>query len=127
MHETERCVGENRRMNEDETEQWDQDLVDVEKVFGNRDRTEILRFLSQAGPSSTDAIREALGLSRTTLYRHLTILDEANVLKNDVPVEKRIQGRHYRYSVNEEVLAELTEIQSAYVLGHKLPRRRRPS
>ncbi|MFF1830681.1 helix-turn-helix domain-containing protein [Paenarthrobacter sp. NPDC058040] len=71
-------------------------------ILMNRTRTQILRFLIRSGPTTPTVLASELRTSRTTIRRHLLILESAGLVQD-------LDGRSFsaRLSVIESQLVEL--------------------
>ena len=93
---------------------WPHDVELAVATFGNRARTEIIRYLLENGPNARGEIVANVGASEASVAKHLILLEEAGAVSADVAPGRR-HGRAPRYSVNPERVKALLDAQLRYL------------
>ncbi|MEA1903498.1 MAG: metalloregulator ArsR/SmtB family transcription factor [Actinomycetota bacterium] len=87
-------------------------LVNTYKALSDERRLRILRRLSE-GDTSLEELTEMLGLSKSTVHHHISILRSAGLIRIHVPSEK---GQKQRiYSLRDNALGDATGFLDSYL------------
>jgi DNA-binding transcriptional ArsR family regulator len=87
-------------------------LLRTYKALGDEKRLRILRRLGE-GEASLDELSSVLGLAKSTVHHHISVLRGAGLVRVHVPHEKGL--RHTTYSLREEALGDAVGLLDSYV------------
>lgn len=87
-------------------------LVRTYKALSDERRLRILRRLSE-GPASLDDLSEMLGLSKSTVHHHITLLRGAGLVRVHMPAKE--SGTKKNFSLREQSLADASGYLDAYL------------
>ena len=88
-------------------------MVRAYKALGDERRLRILRRLSE-GETTLDELTEMLGLSKSTVHHHISILRGAGLVRVHVAAkEKKMKGS--RYTLREEALEDASGFLDSYL------------
>ena len=87
-------------------------LVRTYKALSDERRLRILRRLSE-GPASLDDLSEMLGLTKSTVHHHITLLRGAGLIRVHLSEEK---SREKSFSLREQTLADTTGYLDSYLM-----------
>jgi len=96
-------------------------LVRTYKALSDERRLRILRRLGDS-PASLDDLGEMLGLTKSTVHHHITILRGAGLVRVHIPEDK--QSREKSYSLREQSLADATGYLDSYLMPSESEERR---
>ncbi len=88
-------------------------LVRTYKALSDERRLRILRRLSE-GPASLDDLAEMLGLTKSTVHHHITLLRGAGLIRVHIPEEK--SSREKAYSLREQTLTDAAGYLDSYLM-----------
>lgn len=97
---------------------WTSDVEAAFETFGNRGRTEIIRYLEGNGPVPRGDIVDAVSASEASVAQHLIALEKTGAIIVDI-VQGRRHGRSPRYSVNDDRITVLLEVHRDYLLNRQ--------
>lgn len=93
------------------------EVLAILDAIGNRVRTEILRHLS-ARHMTVAELADLTGVDRSSILRHLRVLEELGMVSADHPPGERLgRGRLVLWHTNPTRVAEIANIWLAYVTG----------
>lgn len=87
-------------------------LVRTYKALSDERRLRILRRLSE-GPASLDDLTEMLGLTKSTVHHHITLLRGAGLIRVHLSEEK---SREKSFSLREQSLTDATGYLDSYLM-----------
>ena len=93
---------------------WTSDVEAAVEAFGNRGRSEILRFLEGHGPVPRGDIVDAVSASEASVAQHLIALEKTGAIVVDI-IHGRRHGRSPRYSVDDHRITELYAAHQNYL------------
>lgn len=93
---------------------WPHEVELAVSTFGNRARSEIVRYLLENGPVARGDIVANVGASEASVAKHLLLLEEAGAVTADVEPGRR-HGRAPRYSANPERIKALLDAHLRYL------------
>lgn len=83
---------------------WKQ-IEKISKALGDANRLRILQHISKKGGCGQCAeIQDIIELTQPSISHHVKILTEAGL------IEPEKEGRNHKYTLNEKLLAEYTEM-----------------
>jgi ArsR family transcriptional regulator len=83
---------------------WKQ-IEKISKALGDANRLRILQHISKKGGCGQCAeIQDIIELTQPSISHHIKILTEAGL------IEQEKEGRNHKYTLNEKLLAEYTEM-----------------
>ena len=83
---------------------WKQ-IEKISKALGDANRLRILQHISKKGGCGQCAeIQDVIELTQPSISHHVKILTEAGL------IEPEKEGRNHKYTLNEKLLAEYTEM-----------------
>jgi DNA-binding transcriptional ArsR family regulator len=88
-------------------------LIRTYKALSDERRLRILRRLSE-GPASLDDLTDMLGLTKSTVHHHITLLRGAGLIRVHIPEEK--SSREKAYSLREQTLTDATGYLDSYLM-----------
>jgi DNA-binding transcriptional ArsR family regulator len=91
----------------------DDEVEAAVQLAGSRPRHEIVRFLSEHGPSFRSDIADSTGIAGGALGTHLERLMEIGVISADIPEGKRT-GRAVRYTLHPGRVNDLLDAWFRY-------------
>jgi len=92
-------------------------LVNTYKALSDEKRLRILRRLSE-GDTTLDELTGMLGLSKSTVHHHMSILRSAGLVRIKVPTEKKDKQR--TYSLRDQILGDTSGFLNSYLTTHQL-------
>ena len=92
-------------------------LVNTYKALSDERRLRILRRLSE-GDAGLDELTEVLGLSKSTVHHHMSILRSAGLVRVHVPAEKGHVQR--TYGLRDAALGDATGFLNSYLRAPEL-------
>lgn len=98
---------------------WTSNVEAAMEAFGNRGRSEIIRYLEGSGPVPRGDIVEAVSASEASVAQHLIALEKTGAIIVDI-VQGRRHGRSPRYTLDEARIKELLGAQQDYLLNRQL-------
>ena len=93
-----------------------QEVLDIIDVIGNHARTEILRRVAHEASTATE-LGEAMGISRSSIFRHLDELERHGLVVADVEPGQRRGNKTVRWSGVPERVEELGRQWISYASG----------
>lgn len=99
---------------------WTSNVEAAMEAFGNRGRSEIIRYLEGSGPVPRGDIVEAVSSSEASVAQHLIALEKTGAVVVDI-VQGRRHGRSPRYTLDEARIKELLVAQQDYLTNRPLP------
>ncbi len=87
-------------------------LVRTYKALSDERRLRILRRLSE-GPASLDDLSDMLGLSKSTVHHHITLLRGAGLIRVHMPAEESRSKK--KFSLREQSLTDASGYLDAYL------------
>jgi len=96
-------------------------LLRVYKALGDDKRLRIMRRLSE-GEATLDELTEMLGLSKSTVHHHMTLLRGAGLVRVQMSAEES-KGKHKTYSVREQSVADAGDFLDSYLRTTELEQR----
>ncbi|NVM98408.1 helix-turn-helix transcriptional regulator [Arthrobacter sp. SDTb3-6] len=98
---------------------WTSNVEAAFETFGNRGRSEIIRYLEGNRPVPRGDIVEAVSSSEASVAEHLIALEKTGAVVVDI-VQGRRHGRSPRYTLDEARIKELLGAQQDYLLNRQL-------
>lgn len=89
-------------------------LVRAYKALSDERRLRILRRLSE-GPASLDDLTEMLGLTKSTVHHHMSLLRAAGLIRVHIPEDK--SSREKNYSLREQSLTDAMGYLDSYLMA----------
>lgn len=99
---------------------WTSNVEAAMEAFGNRGRSEIIRYLEGSGPVPRGDIVEAVSSSEASVAQHLIALEKTGAIVVDI-VQGRRHGRSPRYSLDVVRIQELILAQQDYLMNRPMP------
>jgi len=96
-------------------------LLRVYKALGDDKRLRIMRRLSE-GEATLDELTEMLGLSKSTVHHHMSLLRGAGLVRVQMSAEES-KGKHKTYSVREQSVADAGDFLDSYLRTTELEQR----
>lgn len=82
------------------------EVLDIIEVIGNHARTEILRRVAHESSTATE-LGEAMGISRSSIFRHLDELERHGLVVADVEPGQRRGNKTVRWAAVPERIEQL--------------------
>ena len=98
---------------------WPESLETAIQCFGSGPKARVLAYLQRNPDSFKSEIAEGTGLKAATLQNQIDQLLTWDLIRSDIPTDKRGRGRASRYVANTERIGQLLDALRDYLLEQK--------